>query len=147
MTDFKIREANPLDVDDIAYIEEACFSSPWSKKSLADSFSHTPWHFFVAEHNGRVVAYGGVYLILDEGQISNIAVLPAFRKKKLGLAILNEIISLCSAEGCDRITLELRKSNEIAFSLYKKCGFVPVGERVAFYSNPTENAILMDKKL
>lgn len=147
MDEFIIREAVLSDADDIAYIEEECFSSPWSRKSIAESISHTPWHFFVATVNKKIVGYGGVYLILDEGQISNIAVLPAFRSKKIGFSILDSIISVCKSEGCARITLELRKSNDVARALYEKCGFICVGERPKFYSNPTETAILMDKKL
>lgn len=142
-----IREAVSIDIEDIAYIEEECFSTPWSAKSLFESFSHTPWHFFVAVYDGKIVGYGGVYLILDEGQISNIAVLPAFRGRKIGYEILEKIIALCKERGCAKITLELRKSNAVARSLYEKCGFVAVGERPNFYSNPCESAILMDKSL
>ena len=145
--DFEIREAVITDIDEIAYIEEECFSTPWSKKTIYESFSHTPWHFFVAVAGGHIVGYGGVYLILDEGQISNIAVLRAYRGKKIGLAILERIIELCKSEGCVRITLELRKSNSVARALYEKCGFVEVGERPNFYSNPSEAGILMDKSI
>ncbi len=147
MKDIEIREALLTDVDDIAFIEEECFSTPWSRKSLAESISHTPWHFLVAVSGDKIVGYGGVYLILDEGQISNIAVLSSYRAKGIGHAILNGIIELCSQKGCARITLELRKSNEVARALYEKCGFSVVGERPRFYSNPTEDAILMDKGL
>ena len=151
MTDFiegvEIRPANTIDSADMAYIEEVCFSTPWSKKALFESIIHTPWHFFVAEFKGNVVGYGGVYLILDEGQISNIAVLPDFRGKKIGLALLEKIIELCQNKGCTKITLELRQSNTVARALYEKCGFTVVGERPRFYSNPVETAILMDKIL
>lgn len=147
MSEIVIRRANGSDADDIAYIEEECFSTPWSKKSISDSISHTPWHFFVALCDEKIVGYGGVYLILDEGQISNIAVLPAFRGRGIGLAILEEIIKCCGSEGCDRITLELRRSNSVARALYEKCGFVAVGERPNFYTSPVETAVLMDKKL
>lgn len=144
---FTIRKANSMDIADLVFIEEECFSTPWSRKSFAESFSHSPWHFFVAVDNKRVVGYGGVYLILDEGQISNIATLPAFRGKGIGKAILNEIIDTCRNQGCERITLELRESNKIARALYEACGFVEVGKRPNFYSSPSETAILMDKKL
>ena len=147
MKSFLIREAEFNETEDIAYIEEECFSTPWSKKSLDESFSHTPWHFFVAIYENKIVGYGGVYVILDEGQISNIAVLPAFRGKKIGLAILEKIIDFCKNEGLEKITLELRESNYTALSLYKKCGFDIVGKRPKFYSNPTETAILMDKHI
>lgn len=147
MNEIIIREALETDIDDIAFIEEECFSAPWSKKSIFESFSHTPWHFFVACFQNKVVGYGGVYLILDEGQISNIAVLPRFRSRGIGKAILDKISEYCIAKDCERITLELRKSNFVARALYEKSGFVEVGERPNFYSSPTENAILMDKRL
>ena len=142
-----IREAQVTDIADMVFIEEECFSTPWSRKSFAESLSHTPWHFFVAVYNGKIVGYGGVYLILDEGQISNIATLPAFRGKGIGRAVLEEIIKLCRAEGCEKITLELRESNSVARALYESCGFTQVGKRPNFYSNPQETAILMDKSL
>ena len=145
--DFSVRRATKTDIDDIAYIEEECFSTPWSRKSIAESMSHEPWSFFVAVCDRKIVGYGGVYLILDEGQISNIAVLPAFRGKGIGRAILDEIGSYCRSMECEKITLELRKSNSVAGALYKSYGFVAVGERPNFYSNPVEDAILMDKSL
>ncbi len=145
--EFYVRKANSADIADLVFIEEECFSTPWSRKSFAESFSHSPWHFFVAIEEKKIVGYGGVYIILDEGQISNIATLPAFRGKGIAKSILNEIFSVCRAEGCERITLELRESNSVARKLYESCGFVEVGKRPNFYSNPSETAILMDKKL
>ena len=147
MDNIEIREAFLTDADDIAFIEEECFSTPWSRKSIAESISHSPWHLLVAIYDGKIIGYGGVYLILDEGQISNIAVLRQYRGKGVGHAILNSIIELCTHEGCAKITLELRKSNNVARALYEKCGFTIVGERPKFYSNPIEDAILMDKGL
>lgn len=147
MNEIKIRAAMSTDVDNIAFIEEECFSTPWSRASIAGVISHAPWHLFVAECDGRVVGYGGVYLILDEGQISNIGVLGSYRSRGIGSAIVDAITKLCVREGCARITLELRKSNDAARALYEKHGFVAVGERPNFYSNPSENAILMDKAL
>ena len=147
MAKITIRKAVSTDVDHIAFIEEECFSTPWSRNAIAGVISHAPWHLFVAEYDGKTVGYGGVYLILDEGQISNIAVLASYRSKGLGALILDAIIKLCKVEGCARVTLELRKSNSVARALYEKYGFVAVGERPNFYSNPSENAILMDKIL
>lgn len=145
--DFKVRRASIDDIDDMVFIEDECFSTPWSKKSFLESFSHSPWHFFVATCDERVVGYGGVYLILDEGQISNIAVLNKYRKNGLGKAILESIFSVCRENGCERVTLELRESNSPARALYESCGFTEVGRRPNFYSSPIEAAILMDKKL
>ena len=145
--EFTVREAQKTDIADMVFIEEECFSTPWSRKSFAESFSHSPWHFFVAICDKKIVGYGGVYLILDEGQISNIATLSAFRGNGIGRAILEKIIELCKDEGCERITLELRESNSVARALYESCGFIEVGKRPGFYSNPSEGAILMDKTL
>ncbi|MBQ8163346.1 MAG: ribosomal protein S18-alanine N-acetyltransferase [Clostridia bacterium] len=135
------------DIDAVSVIEEECFSVPWSKRSILEAFSHTPWQFFVAECQKRIVGYGGVYMILDEGQISNIAVLSSFRKNGIAFAILDKIIEHSKTQGASRITLELRESNSPARALYEKCGFVQVGIRPKYYTHPTENAILMDKNL
>ena len=146
-TNFTIEEMRRSDIDAVSIIEEECFSLPWSKRSLLEAFSHTPWAFFVARVQKKVVGYGGVYLILDEGQISNIAVLPAFRHMGIGQAILERIISHCNENGASKITLELRESNNAAYALYEKLGFFKVGARPNYYQNPTESAILMDKDL
>ena len=142
-----IEEADIGSVSGIALIELECFSTPWSRTAIAESMSHEPWHFLVAKIGGEVVGYVGVYVILDEGQISNIAVLPSFRGRGIGKMLLDALFELCLKLGCQKITLELRKSNTSALGLYKKCGFEIVGSRPRFYSNPTEDAILMDKIL
>lgn len=145
--DFTVRQMKRSDIDAVSVIEEECFSVPWSKRSILEAFSHTPWQFFVAECQKRIVGYGGVYMILDEGQISNIAVLSSFRKNGIAFAILDKIIEHSKTQGASRITLELRESNSPARALYEKCGFVQVGIRPKYYTHPTENAILMDKNL
>ncbi len=145
--DFTVRHMKKSDLDAVFLIEEECFSVPWSKRSLLEAFSHTPWQFFVAEHEKNIVGYGGVYMILDEGQISNIAVLSSFRGNGIGFAILNKIIDHSKAHRAVRITLELRESNAPARALYEKCGFIQVGCRPNYYTHPVENAILMDKNL
>ncbi len=142
-----IEEADIGSVSGIALIELECFSTPWSRTAIAESMGHEPWHFLVAKIGSEVVGYVGVYVILDEGQISNIAVLPSFRGRGIGKMLLDALFELCSKLGCQKITLELRKSNTSVLGLYKKCGFEIVGSRPKFYSNPTEDAILMDKIL
>ena len=142
-----IEEADIGSVSGIALIELECFSTPWSRAAIAESMNHEPWHFLVAKIGSEIVGYVGVYVILDEGQISNIAVLPSFRGRGIGKMLLDALFELCSKLGCQKITLELRKSNTSALGLYKKCGFEIVGSRPRFYSNPTEDAILMDKIL
>lgn len=144
---FTIAKMTHSDIDAVSVIEEECFSTPWSRRSLLEAFSHTPWAFFVARVANKPVGYGGVYLILDEGQISNIAVLPSFRHMGIGNAILEKIIEHCKANSITKITLELRESNSIAHALYEKLGFHEVGRRPNYYQNPTESAILMDKDL
>ena len=142
-----IEEADIGSLSGIALVELECFSTPWSRAAIAESMNHEPWHFIVAKCGGEVVGYVGVYIILDEGQVSNIAVLPAFRGRGIGKSLIDALFELCLGLGCEKITLELRKSNTSALSLYKKCGFGIVGSRPRFYSNPTEDAILMNKNL
>ena len=94
-----------------------------------------------------VVAYGGMLITVDEGQITNIAVHPEHRGQGLGLAIVQALIKHAKAEHLATITLEVRVSNTPAISLYRKVGFAEVGRRKGFYTKPTEDALIMELKL
>jgi len=147
MDGFLIREATPQDVFGISVVEKSCFSVPTSKELFDAALAHPDWHYFVIEYEKKIVGYCGIYLILDEGQIGNIGILPEFRSRGFGLALMDHIISFCEKSDIKTITLEVRESNMVARNLYTKLGFVIVGSRRNYYVKPVENAILMDKKL
>lgn len=129
----------------IAELEEICFSTPWSAEAVLDAFKNGT-KFFVAVKNKRVIGYIGISCILDEGYITNIAVLPQYRNKGVGTALLNRVFSLARDLALSFISLEVRESNQGAISLYKKLGFKQEGKRKSFYTNPKEDALIMTKR-
>ena len=134
-----------LDAENIATLEKACFSEPWSAEALKSS-EQNGTHFFVAEADGTFAGYIGIDTVLDEGYITNIAVLPKFRKLGVGVALLSYTESFAKENGLSFITLEVRCSNLAAQSLYKKFGFQLEGERKGFYKEPREDALIFTKR-
>lgn len=137
----KIKPFEEKYIDDVYEIEKACFSNPWSRADLAKQLDLETSHFIVADIDGRAVGYMGLQIFSGEGYVTNVAVLPEYRGQGIALALINE--QLKSKMGF--ITLEVRESNVPAVRLYEKAGFENMGIRPKFYSNPTENAIIMTK--
>ncbi len=138
----------PMDIshiDAIEDIEKECFSTPWTREGIESELSNENARFFVAEYMSEVAGYLGMHIVLDECYIANIAVRERFRRK----GIANELLSVgeekAKEENCAFISLEVRVSNEKAIALYRKRGYNEMGERKNFYSDPTENALIMTK--
>lgn len=135
--------ANIDDVKDIANIENNSFSTPWSEKAIRESMD-AGTIFYVACLNDKIVGYMGLSKVVGEGYVTNIAVLPEYRRLGIGEKILGYVIDNTKAE-LEFISLEVRVSNIAAISLYEKFGFERVGLRKRFYTNPQEDAIIMTK--
>ena len=130
------------EIPEICKIERECFSHPWSEQSLRESFAKPDAHFFVAREEQRIIGYISAEIIIDEGYIMNIAVIPGFRGRGVGKALVRHMIEHFKND-LKFITLEVRASNVAAISLYKKLGFEYVGTRKNYYRNPTEDALLL----
>ncbi len=133
------------DAGEIAEIERACFSQPWSEDGIKQELQNDAARFFTAKEGGRVVGYIGMHVVLDECYIANIAVHPEKRHHGTGERLLIHAEKAAEEEGCAFISLEVRVSNAAAIRLYEKRGFQKMGERKNFYSAPTENALIMTK--
>lgn len=140
-----IRNMTSQDIKAVVEVEQACFSHPWSEKSICDSFENNCNRFFVATENDAVVGYIGMSVMADEGYILNVAVLPQFRGKGFGKRLVEQVLCLAEKLNLVFVTLEVRVSNSTAISLYTSLGFEKVGERKNYYSNPVENALLLTK--
>ena len=137
-----IRNFKKGDQKAIAEIENECFSSPWSEAAILETIENGGF-YTVFEQDGKIVGYAGLQIVLDEGYITNIAVTEEFRGRGIGSALIESLKSIALEKGLRFISLEVRRSNNGAIVLYKKHGFKQVGERRGFYSNPTEDAIIM----
>ncbi len=143
----EITKMSEEDIESIARIEKECFSSPWSEDGLRSELTNEGAHFFTAKKNGKVAGYMGMHIVLDECYIANVAVSPCFRRQGIADALLHFAEETARSKGCSFISLEVRVSNTSAIKLYKKNGYISMGERKNFYSSPTENALIMTKTL
>lgn len=134
-------------LDSLFELEKICFSVPWSKNLFKNDITNNNAFYVLAVDNNKVIAYCGLYKVLDEADITNIAVHPEYRRKGIATKILNIIFKHCCDNNISKITLEVRQSNENAINLYKNNGFVIVGERKKYYSDNGETAILMTKQI
>lgn len=141
----KIEKMTVSQLDMIANLESECFVHPWSKESLESELNNDNSLFLVATEGDKVLGYIGMNFVLDEGYIYNVAVSKEHRKMGVGSALIGELVTFAKKNNFCFLTLEVRESNETAKSLYSKFGFIKVGERKNYYSEPSENAILMTK--
>ena len=133
------------DAEAVAQVEKECFSVPWSEDALKNEISNEGAVFLCAESNGEIIGYGGMYTVLDEGYVTNIAVKVPYRKKGVACRIVEGLIDGAKEKELSFISLEVRESNEAARNLYFKYGFEIKGKRKRFYEKPTEDAVIMTK--
>ncbi|MFL0267214.1 ribosomal protein S18-alanine N-acetyltransferase [Candidatus Clostridium radicumherbarum] len=145
MDNITILALAPEHVDGVFTISKLSFKTPWSRESMEKELKNEVARYVVAVKDNMVIGYGGVWLILDEGQITNIAVHPEFRGLGISHLLLDALIQVCALEDIIAMTLEVRKSNTTAQNLYKKHGFVEEGVRKNYYLDPIEDGIIMWK--
>jgi ribosomal-protein-alanine N-acetyltransferase len=136
------------DIRAVLRIEALSFSSSWPPSAFASELNDNKLaHYFVGRastNDGEaVVAYGGIWVILEDAHITTLAVHPDQRGKRYGERILVHLLREAIARGASWITLEARESNTVAQSLYRKYGFTTVSTRRAYYSDNGENAVVM----
>ena len=130
-------------IPQIAALERACFSRPWSEESLQSELWNDSAVIIVAEgEDGTVLGYAGLQTVLDEGYINNVAVDEKFRRQGVADELIAAFVRFGQAK-LAFLTLEVRASNAPAIALYAKHGFVEVGRRKNYYEAPKEDAVLM----
>jgi len=143
MSEITVGLMTEADVDAVHEIEELSFKTPWSKASFLREIQENQCaRYMVVREDGRAIAYAGVWFIIDEGHITNIAVHPDKRGMGYGELVTREMIQLAADSGMVWMTLEVRRSNKAAQALYHKLGFIDVGYRKRYYEN-SEDALVM----
>lgn len=142
----QIHDMQKEDLGQIAQIEKASFSMPWSEKSFEEALDNPNAFYVVAEEEGRVAGYCGAYLILDEADVNQVAVDSSRRNQGIGKKLMEALLERLEQAGASAVTLEVRKSNQTAIALYESLGFATEGIRKNFYEKPVEDALIMWKR-
>jgi len=136
--------ASPVHVDEIYKIECESFSDPWSKDSILCEITHKNTICYVAINDlHNLMGYATMTHVIDEGQISNIAVAKEYHRQGIGSLLIEALRAEALRRDMIGLTLEVRTSNRPAIALYEKYGFAAEGVRKGFYSNPKEDGIIM----
>ena len=135
-------------LNDVAALELACFSRPWSRQMLAEELDNQCAAFLVAlePETEKVIGYAGLLVAADEGYITNVAVRPDCRKQGVAGKLLQVFLDFAQANHLAFLTLEVRASNYPAIALYGSRGFRGVGRRKNYYEHPREDAIIMTRE-
>jgi len=132
------------DIDGVQEVERASFPVPWPANAFRHELTQNKnAHYIVAKEGEHIVGYAGLWLSLDEAHITTFAVLPEYRRRKIGERMLLAIFERAEKLGAEWLTLEVRASNLPAQRLYEKYGFRPAGIRRHYYSDNNEDAIIM----
>lgn len=138
---------NKSHIDGIMEIEKDSFAIPWSRAAVEKELSNNLAIYAVVKENDKVVGYGGMWYVVNEGHITNIAVHKDYRRKGIGNVIVNKLIEIAEEKEMIGLTLEVRKSNLPALELYRKNGFKLEGIRPEYYEDNKEDAYIMWKYL
>ena len=133
-------------VAQVAALEKACFTTPWSENSVRAELTNPLSLWLVAVDHGQVVGYVGSQSVMDEADMMNVAVSDAYRRQGIARKLVEALITALDKRGVLSLTLEVRASNEPAKQLYRQIGFEQVGRRPNYYRNPKEDALILRKE-
>ncbi|HUR16676.1 MAG TPA: ribosomal protein S18-alanine N-acetyltransferase [Candidatus Limnocylindrales bacterium] len=132
------------DVDDVHRIERASFPVPWPDYAFRQEIeTNRLAHYLVVRASKEAIAYGGLWMMVDEAHITTFAVLPLYRRQGVGARLMVDLMRLARDLDARVVTLEVRLSNQPARALYHRFGFRPVGVRPRYYSDNGEDALIM----
>lgn len=140
------RVATAADLDAVLAIEEASFHNPTTRAWYESELQRPDVCYVYLLRVGHAVAgFCAFWKVVDQIHINNLAIHPDFRRRGLGARLLGAVLDEAAAMGAPQATLEVRRSNEAALQLYGRAGFVAVGVRSAYYTNPIEDALILSR--
>lgn len=138
----------PADLDAVAAIERAAFTDPWPRRAFQELLAEPHLRSLAIDGaDGQLAGYAFCSVAADQGEILNLAVHPAARRRGLGRQLLEAALQIMRQAGATGVFLEVRQSNEAAIRLYADAGFRSVSLRRGYYRNPTEHALTMALEL
>lgn len=148
MSKVDIRSMVQADCKAVYEIEKLCFSgTSWTLEDFYDALSVDSQYYFVAEQQGCIVGFAALYVMIDCGDLVNIAVHPSYRRQGISHRLMEMLLQTASELALQCITLEVRIGNTAAIHLYQKHGFRKISTRKGYYKNPVEDADIMQKSI
>ncbi|MGE5582002.1 MAG: ribosomal protein S18-alanine N-acetyltransferase [Bacillota bacterium] len=143
----KIEPMRVEDLEAVLEIEALSFPTPWSRNSFLYELLENERAVYLVARNefDKVTGYIGMWVVFEEGHITNLAAHPLYRRQGVGKALLNKLIAVSKERGVKHLTLEVRRTNLAAQDLYQKMGFVHMGVRRKYYLDNKEDALIMWK--
>lgn len=142
-----VREMTVDDLQQVMVIENENFSMPWTEKGFLTFLLRYDTLFLVAEENEKIIGFCGAIMVLDEAEMTNVAVKKERQREGIGALLVTSLMRLIGDLDVKTMHLEVRVSNEQAISLYRRLGFEAVGKRANYYEEPKEDALLMQTKI
>lgn len=139
----RFEELSEQHIPAILVIEQEANSSPWSEKSFRNELDNPHKVFVVVLVSGQVVGYGGIWLIVDEAHVTNVAVASEHRRLGIGQRIMVQLLDKSKDAGMTCSTLEVRASNAAAIQLYEQLGYRETARRKRYYPDNQEDAVVM----
>ena len=141
-----LREMLVEDLDKVMEIEEDLFAVPWTKEGYFTFLTRKDAMFLVVEEKGEILGYCGLLMVLDEGDVTNVAVRRDRQREGIGNFLMESMLRLAYEQGIQTVHLEVRAGNSVAVRLYERLGFVKDGIRKGYYTDPVEDAVLMTRR-
>ncbi|MGQ9706009.1 MAG: ribosomal protein S18-alanine N-acetyltransferase [bacterium] len=145
--EIKIVKMELAHLEDVVKIERSSFSDPWTYRMFVSELKSEHAIYFVALSDEKVIGYVGGWIVANEVHITNLAVDERHRGKGIANKLLERLFEVGIDRGCDIAYLEVRASNLPAQKLYNKLGFDVAYTRKGYYTKPTEDALVMVKRL
>ncbi len=139
--------ADISDIAEIAAIEKECIPNGWSEKGFSDWLQNKNTVIFKAVQNSEIIGFANGSWVLDEAELLNIAVVEKSRRNGIAQMLFDALENYFKEQNAEKIFLEVREKNQSAINFYEKNGFEKNGLRKNYYSNPTDNGVLMMKNI
>ncbi len=133
-------------ISQIAALEKACFSMPWSDKAIESELTNPLSLWLVALDGDRVTGYVGSQSVMGEADMMNIAVAAPYRRQGVAQSLICALMQALKNKDVRCLTLEVRVSNAAALAMYEKLGFAQIGRRPGYYTAPKEDALILRKE-
>lgn len=141
-----IREMTAADIPMVTELGRTSFSDFWNEDMFGDELKKDYSYYYVCEKDGKTAGYIGIWCIYETAELVRVCTSPNARRCGIADTLMNAALEKSGECGCERIMLEVRKSNTAACALYEKYGFSYIGVRKGYYSGG-EDALIMEKKL